>query len=157
VTISTTAKGQVFKSEGGGFLVLITIMHSSLVTPLRFVNNNVNVTSNGNLFLAFPFSIKLPTERDGQAPLARLTIDNVSGDITRTLRQIATPLIMTVQVCRIDSFDSIEATLPTFKLRNVGWDVGQITGDLTLDDLTLEPFPAHSFTPSEYPGVFKSS
>lgn len=155
--LSTIATEQVFASEGGGFLILLTIDHADLVDPLRVVNNNVNITSNGDLYLAYPFRLKLPTERVGQVPLAKLSIDNVSGEIVRTLRQISTPLITTIQIVRIDDVDEVEATLPTFKLRNVGWDDVSVSGDLVLDDMSNEPFPAHSFTPSEYPSVFKAS
>lgn len=156
MTISNTAKGQVFQQEGGGFLILLTINHPQLATPLRVVNNTVNITSNGDDFIAYPFKIKLPEEREGIAPLAKLTIDNVSREIIQSIRQIATPLSIDIQGVRIDDVDAVEFELPTFKLRNVDWDATQITGDLTLDDISKEPFPQRYFTPSEYPGVFVS-
>lgn len=155
MTISDTARGQVFQQEGGGFLVLLTISHAQLVTSIRVCNNNVNIVSNSNTFIAYPFKFKPPEEREGVSPIAKLTIDNVTREIIQAIRQIITPLDITVQVVRIDDLDTVESSLPTFKLRNVGWDATQITGDLTLDDVTKEPFPARSYTPSEYPGVFK--
>lgn len=156
MTLSDTALGQVFKQEGGGFLVLVTLSHVSLLTPVRVCNNSVNIVSNGETYLAYPFKFKPPEEREGVSPIAKLTIDNVSREIIQAIRQITTPLSSVIQIVRIDDVDAIESSLPTFALRNIGWDATQITGDLTLDDVTKEPFPARSYTPSEYPGVFRA-
>jgi len=156
MTLTDTARGQVFQQEGGGFLVLLTITHSTLLTPLRFVNNTENIVSNGEDFIAYPFKMKPPEDRQGVKPVARLTIDNINRQIVEVVRQIAatSPLFVQIDVVRIDDCDVIETTLPQFKLRNVDWDAGVLSGDLSIDDITKEPFPARTFTPSEYPGVF---
>lgn len=152
--LTAQATEEVFGQEGGGFLTLLVLTHSILGTPLRFVNNNSNITSNGLDYIAYPFKVKLPEERTDAAPLARLTIANVDRQITQAIRQIATPISCDISLIRISDLDVVEVTLPTFQLRNVEGDFLQISGDLVLDDLTKEPFPQRTFTPAEYPGVF---
>lgn len=152
--ISSIARGQVFKDEGGGFLTLLTITHASIITPLRFVDNTVDITSNGELYIAYPFRIALPEDSEEAPPKAQLTLDNVTRDLTAIIRTITTPLNIDISVVRLDSLDDVEVSLPQFKMRNIEWDVLTISGDLTLDDVMNEPFPARAFTPSEYPGLF---
>lgn len=157
--ISEAATGQVFGQEGGGFLVCLTISHSTLEEPIRVVNNTENIQRTLPVFglttfIAFPFTVQLPDDRADTAPHAQLTIDNVSREIAQLIRLISTAPTVTIEVVQIDDFDAVEVTLPDFQLRNVEWDNLSVSGDLVLDDITKEPFPQRKFTPSEYPGLF---
>jgi hypothetical protein len=40
------------------------------------------------------------------------------------------------------------------QLRNVRANGAIVQGELYIEDLTLEPYPAQSFTPSWFPGLF---
>lgn len=153
--ISTTAKSQVFGQEGGGFIELVTIDHPSLSSPLRFANDNQNVVSRGDTFLAYPFTVKLPTERDRSVPSANLIIDNVSQSIGATLRTITTAPTVLIEIVRMDDTDVVEASFPLFEMRNVEVNALSISGELLVVDIMREPFPQRNFTPSEYPGLFQ--
>lgn len=154
MTLSDTARGQVFQQEGGGFLELLTITHEDLAEPLRFVNNVENVVSNGETYIAFPFKVKLPGEKDRTAPSARLEIDNVSREIGQMIRQLSTAPVMQFVIVRIDDFDAIEQVFPPLLLRNARYDNLTVTGELSVGDAMREPFPQRRFTPAEYPGLF---
>lgn len=154
MALSDTARQQVFQQEGGGFLELLTLTHSSLAEPLRFVNNNENVESNGETYIAFPFRVTLPNDKDRSVPSARLEIDNVSRQIGQIIRQISTPPTITIQIVRMDDFDAVEQSFPPLQLRNVRYDALTVSGELTVGDMMREPFPQRRFTPSEYPGLF---
>lgn len=153
--VSTAGKTQVFAQEGDSFLVLLEIDHADLADPLRFVNNTEDVTSNGESYTAFPFDISLPTDSDESPPRARLVIDNVSREIGEVIRDLDTAPTITIYVIRMDDFDAVEITLPSFTLRNVQYDVMQVSGELELEDLTREPFPARTFSPAEFPGLLR--
>lgn len=155
MSISDTAKAQVFQQEGGGFLELLTISHESLPggIPLRFVNNTVNVVSGGETYIAFPFKVKLPKDKERAIPSASLEISNVSREIGQVIRSISTPPTVTIVIVRMDDFDAIEQEFPPLLLRNVKYDNISVSGDLTVDDMMREPYPQRSFSPSEYPGV----
>lgn len=152
--ISNQATEEVFQQEGGGFLVLLTISHATLATPIRVVNNTEEVFSNGQIYIAFPFSVQLPNDSQDTGPVAKLVIDNVSTDIARVIRSIATPPYVDISVVRISDLDTVELDLPTFRLRNVQWDALSVSGDLVIDNIMQEPYPQRSFTPAEYPGLF---
>ena len=154
MTISNTARGQVFQQEGGGFLELLVITHANLSTPIRLVNNTENVVSNGETYIAYPFKVGLPKDKDRTAPSASLTISNVTRELSQLIRQISTPPAIDISIIRIDDLDAVEVSYPTFYLRNVKYDVLTISGELSVDDMMREPYPQRTFTPSEYPGMF---
>lgn len=64
-------------------LMLLTINHSTLGTPIRFVNNNENITSNGNLFYGASFQLPLPNQPQDGLPGTNITLPN-TGDKSMT-------------------------------------------------------------------------
>lgn len=107
----------------------------------------------GDMYIAFPFRVTLPKEKDRAVPTAQLEIDNVSREIGQIIRQISTPPSIDFEIVRIDNIDVTEVSYPTFKLRNVEYDALTVSGELTVEDMMREPYPQRSFSPSEYPGV----
>lgn len=155
MTITATTRGEMFASEADeGLLVLLTINHVDLSVPIRVVANQENIVSRTEDFIAFPFDIVLPTMAEGSPPRAQLTIDNVSLEIAQAIRQVSSAPTVLIEVVRTDNFDSVELSFPELKLQNVRWDAGQVSGDLTSEDLQLEPYPADAFVPSNFPGLF---
>ena len=153
--VSVSTQSDMFASSTGeGLLVLLTIDHTDLSVPIRVVNNNVNVTSRGDEFIAYPFDLELPAAAPETAPRARLTIDNVTREIGEAVRSISSSPTVLIEVVRTDDFDTLELAFPLLKLRNVRFDASQVTGDILSEDLQLEPYPAHTFAPSSFPGLF---
>lgn len=153
--ISTGARRAVYAPESDEvFLVLLTIDHDSLDEPIRVVNNLEKITSRGEEFIAFPFDISLPDDKEDAPPRARLAIDNVSREIGQAIREIVGPPSVMIEVVMASAPDTVEASFPNFLLRNVSYDAAVVSGELMVEDLTREPFPARKFTPGAYPGVF---
>ncbi len=136
------------------FLILLTITHDDIDPSIRVVNNNEAITSNGNLFTAFPFNIELPDSRENAVPRARLSIDNVSREIAEAIRTITTVATITIEIIRAADPDTIEITWAPFNLRNVTWDMTKVSGDLVSEEIEMEPFPIGQFTPANSPGLF---
>lgn len=137
------------------WLVLLTITHPDITDPIRVVNNVVNVTSRGDEFIAYAFDLILPDSRDESPPRARLSIDNVSTDISAAIRSMTqTPPSVTIEVIRAAAPDTVERTFDFFKMRNIKWDAGKVSGDLTVEDFMSEPYPALVFSPAYFPGLF---
>lgn len=153
-SLSSIARQALFAQETGEvFIVLLTIDHPQLSTPIRVCSDAVQCMSRGNVFVAFPFDIVLPNDSDAP-PQASLQIDNVSQEIAASIRSIGTPPSVTIEVVRASAPDTVEASLPAFQLTNVRYDTLLVQGDLVTEDLTSEPFPADMFTPSNFPGLF---
>lgn len=155
MTVSTDFQQSAFAQETDDvWLILLTIEHTDLPATIRVVNNTEDVTSGGDTYTAFPFRIALPDSREGAPPRARLEIDNTSREITQAIRSITSAPTVTIEIVRAADPDTIEVSWPNFKLRNVRWDVGQVSGDLVLVDFTTEPYPGLKFTPAYFGGLF---
>lgn len=136
------------------FLVLLTIDHADLEAPLRVCNNTQNITSRGETYIAYPFELTLPDDEDNRQPRARLVIDNVDRQIVQTVRQLTSSPTVMIDIIRAAAPDVVEAQFQDFRFTNITYDSHVVEGDLTVEDFTAEPYPAASFSPSLFPGLF---
>lgn len=153
--VTSTFKQAAFLQETGDvFLALLIIAHDDISPSIRVVNNTQDITSNGNVYTAFPFDIELPDAQESGTPRARLTIDNVSREIAQSIRSISSPPTITIQIIRAAAPDTIELTWAATTLRNIKWDFTKMSGDLLFEGIEVEPFPAGQFSPASFPGLF---
>jgi len=153
--VTTDLKRDAWAAESDLPLVLIEIDHADLTQPIRVVNDREDVISNGVTYTAFPFGISLPDDLEDAPPRARLQISNVSQEIGQAVRTISTAASVTIKVIRRDTPDIVEMDFPGLRLVNIRMDALSVEGDLEFEDLTREPFPAHIFSPAEFPGLVK--
>ena len=152
--VSSELRTATFAQETDeGLLVLLTIDHEDISPPIRVVNNTENVISRLVTFIGFPFDLALPSSDERAPPVARLTIDNVSREIAQSIRLISTPPSVLIEVVRLTDPEVVEITYPGFKLRNVRWDALTVSGDLVVEDVAQEPYPADTFSPAAFPGL----
>lgn len=153
MTITTDLKTEAWLPEGNLPFVLLKIDHASFSAPIRVVNNNENVVSNGETFLKYPFRITLPNKLDNAPPTARLEIDNVSREIGQAIRLADSPPTVEISVIRREDPDTLEIALQPMSLQNASVDALVVSGDLVYENLSQEPFPAITYSPAEYPGL----
>ena len=152
-TISQTGLASMHAvSTAEVWLVLLTLSASGMQT-IRVVNNNENVISGGNTFLAFPFEISLPSEDSDSPPRAYLRIDNVDRQIVAAVRALTVTPEVRIDVIRASAPDAPEITFTGLFLRNVQYDAGYVSGELTYDSIFTEPV-TFTMTPSRFPGLF---
>lgn len=154
-TVSAGAKAALFAQQTDAvFLVLLEISHSELSSPIRVVNNMTDVTSGGNVFLASAFDVNLPDDTSDKPPQVSLSICNVDRSITQALADITTPPTVKMWVVLASSPSTLEVGPLEFTLLSVEYDVLTIRGTLGYEPILNEPFPADSFTPEYFPGLF---
>lgn len=154
-TFSATTKQAMLASETGeGYLTLISISHPELDGVLRVVCNTEDIVSRGDTFVAYPFEMTLPSDEEEAPPAARVTIDNIDLQVANTLRSINSPATFLMEIVRIEDLDTVEETFSNFQLRNIDGDLMQINGDLTIEDMTSEPFPYLKFGPKRFRGLY---
>lgn len=135
------------------WLVLLTLSHATLATPIRLANNNEDVVSRGNTFIAFPFEVELPGEDPDQPPKAMLRIDNVDRRVVQTIRSIVAPPTVTLEVILASAPDNVEVSFTNMTLRNAQYDASTVSGELTFDAIYTEPVSL-TMTPNRFPGMF---
>lgn len=153
--LSTTAKAGIYAQQTDQvYIVLLTIDQEDLDEPIRLANNYANVTSNGETYVGFPFTITLPNDSDENVPHAQLTIDNVDRAIVNAVRTMTTGAVVTVSVVLASSPNTVEVGPFVMTLRNVSWNATTVSGTLQSEDLINEPFPGEFMTPNTFPGLF---
>lgn len=153
--LSTAAKQAIFAQQTHEvFLMILTIEHDDLGGPIRVVNNRDNITSGGDVYTAYPFAFALPDEDEETLSQVELVITNVDRLLVDSVRSIATPLTVTLEVILADTPDTIEAGPFIMSMSEVRYDALKLSGTCNFQDLLNEPYPEGSYTPSTYPGLF---
>lgn len=146
MTISADGVSELAAQETGtAWLVLLTISHPDMPTPIRVTSDGVETISNGYVFSPFPFEVTLPDDVEGRTPQAHLRIDNTSQEIIAALRGLVTPPAMTIQIVRSIDPNHVEREWIGLEWRTSTYDVGAVVGSLTVDDLAMEEFPYITF------------
>jgi hypothetical protein len=154
-SLSSAIKTAMYNQETDEvFLVLLEINHSTMDTPLYFVNNTENITSNSQVYTAYPFLIDLPSDDPEKLPHVSLIIDNIDRSILETLRGIDSPPTISLSLVLASDPDTLELGPLNFTLKNITYDALTIKGDLSYEDILSEGFPKDSFTPENFPGLF---
>lgn len=136
------------------FAVLLTLAHEDMPEPLRVCSGGLDIISRGENFIAYPFALTLPEDEEGRSPRARLCIDNVERQIMQAVRGLTSSPVVTVEIIRTAAPDVVEARFDDFRFTNITYDSQAVEGDLSVEDFTAEPYPAASFSPSLFPGLF---
>lgn len=152
LTAAAIASGNA-QQTGEVWLILVTISHASLASPIRVVNNNEDVTSRGLLYLAFPFQIILPGEDPDSITKAVLRFDNADRTAIAAVRGLDTAPTVALEVILASAPDVVEISFPGLTLRNATYDAFVIEGELYFESLVSEPV-TYTMTPSRFPGLF---
>ncbi len=153
--VSVSLKQALYReSTDEAFIVLLTIDHADLAVPIRVCSDNVDTTSNGDLYQAFPFNLTLPLDSPETPARAKLVIDNVSRVVTDAARAITGKPSVDVVIVRAADPDTIEVGLLGFEMTNIESNALTVSGDLSFEDYQQEPYPAVIFGPGDFPGLF---
>jgi len=136
------------------FLMLLDFTHPEIVEPLYFVNNTVEIISNGVTYQPYPFRVTLPEDTEGVLPEVKLTIDNVDRQLTEAIRGFNNPPEVTLKVILASAPDTVEMQIDNLKLRNINFDAFTISGALIIDSPMSRRFPASRYNPKQYPALF---
>lgn len=162
--VSQSLRTALLEEESGNEICcLVTIEHQNLTQPIRVTATPLEVLgeeiygleSRGETFIFLPFDFKLPDQGDGLAPRVELQIENVSQEITAAFKQMMSPAVCKVELVLSSDPDTVEMMWDDLILRGGAGDILYITADVTADDVTRERYPADSYSPSLYPGIFQ--
>jgi hypothetical protein len=155
-SLSSVARAAIFAQQTGEvFVLLLELDHANFTAIIRVCSDNLPVVAGGYTYSPFPFEITLPDESEETPPRVTLKIDNVDRRIVQEVRKVTgNPITVRLRVVLASSPDTIEAGPFEFSLRDVEYDAKVITGTLMFEDLLNESFPADSFTPARFKGLF---
>lgn len=135
-------------------VVLLEITHAALPAPIRVTNNGADITSNGDLYQAFPFDIDLPGDSEGD-PIARLRIANVDRSIGDAIDLITTPATVGMTLVLVDTPDVLQRAWVFYELRSVTRTALEITGEIPIRQYSTEPFPNIRVRQSNFQNLYR--
>nr|BDD43791.1 hypothetical protein 11 [Spirochaetaceae bacterium] len=137
------------------FLMLVTIEHPDLTSPIRLVYNTQSVTSRGNTYQKYRFRIDLEDEKeDGMVSEARLTVEAIDQTLIQAIREIETAPTVTFELVLAADPDTVEVGPFVYDVTNVPYDLQFLSMTLEYQDVMDDEFPSKSFTPEYTPGLF---
>jgi len=164
-TLSSAFISALNDQETGEVVVaLLTVTHADLDAPIRLSSDPTVRTSDdpliystesrSNTFIFLPFTFTIPDDRSDATPRVRLEFDNIDRQMVALLRSILSPPSVLMEIVLASSPDTVEIELPSMVLGDVTITDTTISGTLVVDPLINEPYPAGSFTPGAFPGLF---
>jgi hypothetical protein len=154
--LSPEARAAAYSGTSGeAFLTLLDITHPNLGTPIRVVNDMVDITSNGNLYQAFPFDIAIPTEVTARAASASLVINAIDQQIMNAVRSITTPPTITARTILASNPDNTERGPYVMEVSGVdSSDPTRLTLTLIYDRTFYNRCPSPTFSSADFPGLY---
>jgi hypothetical protein len=166
--LSPTIKAAMFSQETDEVIIaLISVMHPDVpTTVLGRVSSDPTLQvsvdpllygtiSRGQAYWFIPFQLTLPEIAEDTPPTAKLVIDNVEREFVALLRSVTRPPLLLIELVLASSPDYVEMSLGNLKILQFENTAKSIVMTLGYQSLTTEPFPAGSFVPAQFPGLFR--
>jgi hypothetical protein len=152
-TITTNLFNQITNQINDDPLLLIIRVFESPDT-VYLVNNTEDITSNLQVYQAFPVKVTLADDDGDSQAQVQVEFDNVSLELLDEIRSIITPIPCEIDLVLASDPDTIEIALRDLLIRDITYNAQTIKGTLTADDFLNSRFPADTYTPTDYPGIF---
>lgn len=155
LTISATATAAVSaQNTAEQPVTLITVDSPEWAAPFRVCDDYNPITSRGDLFDPFPFEIELPDSKSDQLPRAKLVVANVTRELTDQIIELTDSPTLKVEIVLKSEPDTVIYSTEGLALENPRWTADTIAMDLTMRDITREPFAKDRTTPALFPALF---
>lgn len=135
-------------------VLLLTITHPSLASPLRFARDRQVIPSRGHNYLPFPMRFQRPGHGDDGPTTARCTVDNISQEMAKLLLDLPTSPVLNFELVLESDLDTVEEPFPPFRMLNISGNRFDISAPLQDVDDDSEPGVQWTFTPKTAPALF---
>ena len=119
----------------------------------RVVNNLEDVTSRGQVFQAYPFSLNLQVDDGEKVPEIQIVIDNVDERLTTGIRGFLEAPTVKIELISSAQPDVIEKTIDFLRMESVTYDAMSIQAKLVSHNMLAKKFPAEVYDGTSYPDL----
>lgn len=154
-TLSPQLIAQLLAQESNDpFLTLITLSHPDWAEDVRLVNNSVDITSRGNVFMAFPVKIRLSADDGETAKTFSLELDNVSLELVDKIRTVTTAIGVKLEMILASLPDDIQISYSELEIATITYNKSKIQASIVLDNFLNTELTSERYGPINYPGLF---
>lgn len=154
-TLSSSAVASINGSETAEvWLPLVELTHSDWSEPVRLARNTEDVTSNGALYLAYPFDISLPDDEVEQTAVVQWVAWNAGNDIVDLFRSVSGPVSGSIFWVLASSPDTVEIGPLNLQIRGFEYTATQIKGAMVIEPIMDAVFGDMSMDAINAPGLF---
>lgn len=125
------------------------------------VNNQEDVSIDSQVYSACGFELRLPEEKEEGVRRGRIEVCNVDQLLTDLIRSVRGELRVTIMVVTPTNlsasppeFDNIEYQFLPMVATDVTYDNYKARFNLSYELISHRRFPAHSYDPFDFPGLF---
>ena len=142
-------------STGHALALLLTLrllLADGTVDTVRLTNVPAGIVSRGEDYLAHPVTPSMPSTSADGAPRVRVRIDYVEREVGQRIRQMISGSA-DLEVVLAARPDDVEIGWFDLVIGPPGWDVENLSLDLTYDTALREPYPGVKMTPETTPAI----
>lgn len=164
-TLPLNFREAIFSQESGEVPVfLLTISHPDLDENILLSSDATErlstdplvygTLSRGREFLFVGMDLSLPDEQDKSPPASTMTISNVGREMIPLARSVTSPPTVKIEAILASDPDAVLFDVPALDMIGLQYNAGELIFSLVMDAMAREPFPAGTFDPASFPGLF---
>lgn len=112
--------------------------------------------SRGENYLYVGARVTVPDDKDRSPPTSKITIMDINQDLVPMVRRVRSPPPkLRLELVLADDPDVVEFAFPKLDMINVEGTRDNLTFECVLDLLLNEGYPAYSFNPAYFAGLFQ--
>lgn len=151
--LSLHAIDQIYKSNSNDPILILLQLIFPNNNKFYFVNNTENITSNGQLYTAFPFSFSLPNDSDEEIPELKITISNVGLDLVDDFTTNTSNILAEVNIVFASMPDFAEISVKNLIVKKVSQSAKFVDIFLGYDDILNFKIPSYTYSAKDFPGL----
>ena len=153
--LSPQLLAQLYAQESSDpFLTLVTLSHPSFAQDIRLVNNQVDITSRGDIYTAFPLKITLPMDDGESTREVTLEMDNVGLTFVDELRTVTDLITVKLELVLASIPNDVQVSFEDLKISSLSYNKTRISARLFLDNFLNTELTSEQYTPKNFRGLF---
>lgn len=167
-SVSFSLREELIGEEGEHVqLAFITITHTTLPEPLRFVSDGVNYVRDGVMWTGIWFDVQILSDNENR-PQTKLKIQNVDRQIGEAILAMGSdPCRLQIELLSSEDFDTtvdpraevgtahVNYVAKHLYLLNISMNALEVTATVKGWDYTQEKYPSLAATKDRLPGLFR--
>lgn len=152
--ISLNAIDQLYRSESEDPCLMLLTLNFPNNNDFFYVNNTEDITSNGQLFTAFPFAFTLPSDDADQTPELTIILDNIGLDLIDDFSETVENIGCRVDLIFASNPDFYEVSVQNLIVKNISYNKQVIRLSIGYEDILNTSIPSFTYNSKDFPGIF---